>query len=119
MTRSEIALTGTALRQRWAMTDEKRAALVDMLFEVATNSESERERISAARALIAVEKQNQDDEFKAAPKLPSSHLHVHVTEDELAEKRRIATNLLSRLGLIVPAGDGRADCVPDPAVAER
>lgn len=55
-----------AIMQRWPMTENVRKAVIAKLVNVLTDpASSKREMISAAKALISAEKQNQDDQHKA------------------------------------------------------
>src|SRR3990167_9360817 len=65
-----------AIRQRWPLRDEYREPLVNGLLTIAVNpANGARERVSASRALIAMEGQNQADEHK---QLPDLHAHLHM-----------------------------------------
>jgi hypothetical protein len=53
-----------ALRQRWPIKREKKRQLIDKLFDLAVGEGSKpREAISAARAIISAEGQNQQDDL--------------------------------------------------------
>ncbi len=86
------------------MTPKKRAGVMRALLEIVHSSDCDaRDRISAARALLAADKQN-------APRIEqpvaSNHLHLHVEPELLAERKRIAAEMLSQLGFdVVGAGE--------------
>jgi hypothetical protein len=55
-----------ALEQRWSMSPQTREDVISALSDILTcSTTSPREKISAAKALISAEKQNQDDQHKA------------------------------------------------------
>lgn len=61
----DTRLIAKALEQRWPVPKDLRASLVrQMMVIIADKSASPRERTSAFKALLAAEKQNQDDEHK-------------------------------------------------------
>ena len=67
MKRSDIKLYEQAMRQRWPISDQNRADIINSLMKVVNNPlSSERDKTSAARALMSAESQNQSDEQHAA-----------------------------------------------------
>ena len=65
MSVKDTRLIAKALEQRWPVPNELRASLVrQMMAIVADKSASPRERTSAFKAILAAEKQNQEDEHK-------------------------------------------------------
>jgi hypothetical protein len=65
MSTRETRLEARAIEQRWAMSPEMRKAVINRLLKVVADPTSKkREVIAAAKALMAAEKQNQDDEHK-------------------------------------------------------
>ena len=65
MSVKETRLIAKALEQRWPVPNEFRASLIrQMMVIVADKSASPRERTSAFKAILAAEKQNQEDEHK-------------------------------------------------------
>lgn len=71
-----------AVKQRWPVPAEKREFLVLSLLKFVADSEaSERARLSAARTLVMMERQNQADEHKLRPERT---LNVSVTPEQLA-----------------------------------
>jgi hypothetical protein len=61
----ETRLMARALMQRWEISQEQRADLIQTLMQIATDvSNSPRERTTAIKAIISAEKQNQEDEHK-------------------------------------------------------
>jgi hypothetical protein len=67
--RADMKLIEQAFKQRWEMSPEKKTELMEKLFKIATedSNATNREIISAARAIIAAEAQNQADEKTATP----------------------------------------------------
>ena len=58
----ETRMMAKALEQRWPISENARKAIISQLLKIiADGSSSKREITSAARALIAAEKQNQQD----------------------------------------------------------
>jgi hypothetical protein len=68
--RADMKLIEQAFKQRWEMSPEKKTELMEKLFKIATEDRdaTNREIISAARAIIAAEAQNQADEKENKPK---------------------------------------------------
>lgn len=66
MKRGEIRLYEQAFRNRWEIPQETREALVIQLTAILEKSEKDRDKIAAARALLAAESQNQLDQHKLA-----------------------------------------------------
>jgi len=62
--RSDIHLMKTAIRQRWPMTDEMRAQILRRLERVLEESRTDRSVVAAARALIDVDRVNQEQEIR-------------------------------------------------------
>jgi hypothetical protein len=61
----DIRMIQKAFEQRWAIRPDYKAALLKrMMLIVADPNSTPREATAAAKALIAAEKQNQDDEHK-------------------------------------------------------
>jgi hypothetical protein len=55
--RSDIALMGRALRRGWVADDEKRAKILELLYDVALDPETrDRSRIGAVKAILAAER---------------------------------------------------------------
>ena len=54
-----------AFRNRWPMDDDKRSEVLRVAMEIMTTSDKERNKIAAARLLMAAEAQNQSDQHKA------------------------------------------------------
>ncbi len=64
--RSDAKMVQRAIRERWPIDDEKRKPLIDSLFDVALNAENHAlARVSAAKAILFAEAQNQKDEYQA------------------------------------------------------
>lgn len=100
-----------AVEQQWPMTAEKRASVMQTLLDIVNSRDCDaRDRISAARALLAADKQN-------SPQAPiqninaasQNHLHLHVDSESLAERKRVAAELLNQLGFNVVGGDQPTD----------
>ena len=67
MKRSDIQMYGQAMRQRWPISDQNRGDIITALMQVVNNpTSSERDKTSAARALMSAEAMNQSDEQAAA-----------------------------------------------------
>lgn len=82
-----------ALQQRWPINDKLKAGIVGALVKVLSDPQaSSRERISAARALLAAEAQNQSDEHKV--------IDGQLTNGNF-DMARIAADLGVELSLIV------------------
>lgn len=62
--RSEARLIEMAIRKRWEISDEIKRDTIDTAAAILQTGEKDRDRLAAARILIAAEKQNQDDEHK-------------------------------------------------------
>jgi transcriptional regulator of acetoin/glycerol metabolism len=62
-----------ALKQRWPMTEEKRAIVINALLDVIQTSDKPREITAAARALMSAEAQNQTDEHKLIDAISNDH----------------------------------------------
>ena len=61
----ETRMISKALTQRWPIKPEYRAGLITQMMKViADPNTSPREKTAAAKAILAAEKQNQDDEHK-------------------------------------------------------
>jgi hypothetical protein len=62
----DTRMMARALEQRWPMPSQVREDVITALSAILTcETTSPREKISAAKALISAEKQNQDDQHKA------------------------------------------------------
>ncbi len=62
----DTRMMAKALEQRWSMSPQTRKDVISALSDILTcSTTSPREKISAAKALISAEKQNQDDQHKA------------------------------------------------------
>lgn len=65
LSRSDIQMINRAVAQRWNIDDKYKAGLVHRLLKIiADPSSSDRVVVAAAKAVISMEKQNQDDEHK-------------------------------------------------------
>jgi hypothetical protein len=61
----DTRLKAKAIMQRWPIPEELRSAMIkSMIAIVADKTKSPRERTSAFKAILAAEKQNQEDEHK-------------------------------------------------------
>ena len=78
-----------ALKNRWPITDKMKGPVIEKLVGIISNAgTAPREAISAAKALIAAEAQNQSDEHKLLDKTaPDQHEHTHV---QLTDAQRAA-----------------------------
>lgn len=63
--REDIRIVGMAVKRRWPVPDEVKERLPGILRSIAETSDSERERIAAARVIVAMEAQNQADDHVA------------------------------------------------------
>ena len=67
MKRSDIRLYERAMKQRWPISDQQRGEIITALMATINNPvASERDKTSAARALMSAEQMNQSDEQHAA-----------------------------------------------------
>ncbi len=81
----ENTLERMALAQRWPIPDDKRQAIVDRQVEISIDDDSSnRESTAAARALTAMEAQNQAD-APATQKHLHGHVHVQAALEELQD----------------------------------
>jgi len=65
-----------AVEQRWPISVKNRAGIVNALLKIlASDKASHREKTSAAKALMAAEKQNQEDEHKVVDVVISERNH--------------------------------------------
>ena len=99
MSVKDTRMMARALQQRWPMTEEKRAIVINALLDVIQTSEKPREITAAARALMSAEAQNQNDEHKLIDAISSDH-------DRLSQ---IAADLGIDPNLIVD-GSVKTDC---------
>ncbi len=60
-----IKIEAMAVKQRWPITDEQKAAIAARQVRIATKSRIDRNATSAARVLISMESQNIEDEQSA------------------------------------------------------
>lgn len=60
--KQEARLYGRAIRSRWPVSDEMKMEVLANLREIAQHGEKETARVAACNALIACERQNQQDE---------------------------------------------------------
>ncbi len=80
----DTRLIERALRERWAIPDELRGAIVARQVEIATDpGASPREATSAARCLVSMEAQNQADQHKVIDKIAPDQHAVHHTHEEI------------------------------------
>lgn len=110
----EKRLMVKALVQRWPLDPRRKREIVEVLARfVSDENQNPRERISAARALLAAEAQNQSDEHK-------------VLDGQLAARDSELSAIAADLGidprLIVDAAcetDSRIECVTEPSASVR
>lgn len=100
LSRSDAQLITQAVRNRWPLSDEQKSQIVESLMLVMQTADADRDIVSAARALVAIEKQNQDEQKIHRPRAGANHLHLHVN-GTIEEKRQHAAALLSQLGITV------------------
>lgn len=74
----DTRMLAKAIMQRWPVGEQTRNEAIGILREIAKNvSNSPRDRTSAVKALLAAEKQNQEDEHKA--------LDIAISHDRLSQ----------------------------------
>lgn len=97
VSRSDVRLYGQALRERWPISDDKRAKLIEILFQVAGDGTGDpRARVSAAKVLVDMDKLNAQP---AGPRAVHQHLHITSREtDDIEERRRILIEKAARIG---------------------
>lgn len=97
-----------ALMQRWPINDNMRAGIIATLIKVLKDDDaSPREKTSAAKALLAAEKQNQEDEHKL--------IDVRIQQRH-AELDALAADLGIEIGVIEDAtrsGNGNGPAASD------
>lgn len=60
---TDLRMLGKAIKQRWPMLEEYREAILKTMIRITIDPEStNRERVAAAKVLVAAESQNQKDE---------------------------------------------------------
>jgi hypothetical protein len=65
MSIKETRMIARAIKQRWEVPDEIRPGLIKAMVRIVAGSDSSpREKITAFKAILSAEKQNQDDEHK-------------------------------------------------------
>lgn len=96
--------------QRWPISNEIRKAAIGSLVRVLTDSEaSHREKTSAAKALMAAERQNQEDEHKV--------IDVRIQQRNI-ELDAIARDLGIEVGVIEDATRTSSSSVGDAEVRD-
>jgi hypothetical protein len=64
---TDLRMLGKAIKQRWPMLEEYREAILKTMIRITIDPEStNRERVAAAKVLVAAESQNQKDEHLTA-----------------------------------------------------
>lgn len=117
----DTRLLAKAIKKRWPIPDEYRESLIKRQVKIAIDpGSSPREATSAFKAIVAAERQNQEDEHHAEGETHRhEHAHVHVTTDE--QRMRLAA-LADRLRIdVVPpvASAGETDGDPQPTLPVR
>ena len=102
LSRSDMRLIAKAAKQRWPIPDEYKKGIVARMVQIAVDGQqSPRDSIGAARALVAMEGQNIDQEKIDAgiPEEEHNHVHLHayqgVNEVELEPYVAIARKVIS------------------------
>lgn len=84
-----------AIRQRWPITDEQRKAIMERQIDIATDGVAKRrERIAAAKTVIAADKLNMQEE---KPEEPTKHLHLHQHNETAIDYSKISVEDLERI----------------------
>lgn len=65
-TRTDVSMALKALKQRWPISEDKRAKIIEWLMDVAEKSDDSRARVNAGKALIEADKLNMEEEKRAA-----------------------------------------------------
>jgi len=77
----DTRLIEKAIRQRWPIPEECRAAIIQRQIDLATSDKVEpRESTSAAKAILAAEAQNIEQEKLDRGLVAEQHLHLHQHE---------------------------------------
>lgn len=77
----DTRMIARAIRERWPIPDERRAALIERQMRTAEHSESDRDATRAFQSLLQAEAQNIAVALKAIDKvLPDQHSHTHAIE---------------------------------------
>ena len=96
--RSDLRMIGMAIRRGWKIPETIMEQLPEVLANLATKSEDDRTRIGAARVLVAMHGQNQNEE--PVTKYVEHH-HAHelgpVTGETIDERRARLHQQLDRL----------------------
>lgn len=87
-TRSEMALWGRAIKQRWPISDEVRERMVATVLEILSNPESQREALAAAKVLVSADAQNLKTELHVDQRERDDR--IAAIRAEIEERLRIA-----------------------------
>ena len=79
----DTRMMAKALTQRWPMSETKRAMVIEALMGVIETSTKPREITAAAKALMAAEKQNQEDEHKLIDAISSDNDRISQIASDL------------------------------------
>src|SRR5690606_25316236 len=115
---SDTRLIERAIRERWPIKPEYRTAIINRLLRIAVSPEtSDREAISASKAMIAADKINIDLETASQPKESHTHQHLHlnVPPDEARAAIGSVTERLRIAGLASPVEAGSPEESDSPA----
>jgi len=106
----ETRMMARALQQRWPIDDKLRAGIIGALVRVLGDpNASPREKTSAAKALMAAERQNQEDEHK----LIDVRIHQRNTElDAIARDLGIDPRLIVDAQRASGSGDRGTQDIP-------
>lgn len=104
----DAKLLGRALVERWPMTQEKRAAVVQELYEAAILSDDYRTKVAASRALIAADAINlkQAELWLAENGPPSEEDDEYIVESD-PDIIRLEAEILARKAAIRAGDAGR------------
>lgn len=77
MSRSDIRLVGQAARSRWPIPEDRKGELVTDLIATATTAEHDRDRVSAAKVLLELDRLNMEQEKRDAVGYAEQVKHHH------------------------------------------
>jgi hypothetical protein len=107
-------LNALAIRQRWPIKREKKRKLIEKLFDVALGDGAKpREAISAARAIISAEGQNQQDDLPPPQQNDNRVIIANMTAQEME-----LLNRLNELRHGIPSDD-ELNTIDEPSPEEN
>jgi len=120
-----MALIRRAIKNNWPIPPEYRKLVCDQMALIVGRSEDERNRIGAAKVLVAADlvnaKREDSDAREDAAKTPQQHLHFHATiQQALANERtrELLCDLSANLDAGEPGHNGQQGPVEDGPASE-